>query len=277
MPIRANASDCSISLWMANRPRPSCLASCIAVVALSITRAGSSVAVEVVIPIDALICTSRPSRTNGRSNASRMRRATTVALRAPSVRSAQHHELIAADAGQRVAGPDDRSESFGNLRECGVADLVSERVVDRPEPVEVEVEHADRLAGPFAHRQCMGEPVEQQRPVGEPRQLVVERLLDEALLGFALLGDVAAGRLELADGAVGREDRRDRGLEPAERARCGDGAGGGTGSVRSLAGRSRRNAWTSASRVSEWARSTGWVPVSAAGSRSRSRRADGDT
>ena len=33
----------------------------------------------------------------------------------------------------------------------------------------------------------------------------MERLLDQALFGLALFGDVAAGALQLPDGAVGRE------------------------------------------------------------------------
>ena len=94
---------------------------------------------------------------------------------------------------------------------------MTERVVDRAETVEVDEQDADRLVGAFADREGVGHPVEQQRPVRQAGELVVERLLDEALLGLALLGDVPARRLELTDVALGGQDRRDHRLEPAER------------------------------------------------------------
>ena len=50
-------------------------------------------------------------------------------------------ELVAAEAGERVGGPEMMREPFGHLRQHRVADAVAERVVDDLEPVEVEVQH----------------------------------------------------------------------------------------------------------------------------------------
>ena len=130
---------------------------------------------------------------------------------------AQHHELVAPDAGEGVAGADDGGEALRHLAEHRVARGAPQGVVDGGEAVEVDEQHADRLQRPAADGERVGEPVEQQRPVGQPGELVVERLFDQALFGLALLGDVAARVLELPDAPVGCEDRGQGGLEPAER------------------------------------------------------------
>ena len=50
------------------------------------------------------------------------------------------HELVAADAGDQVAGPHVGVQAFGHLDQQFVAVAVSERVVDQLEAVEVEVQ-----------------------------------------------------------------------------------------------------------------------------------------
>ena len=110
----------------------------------------------------------------------------------------QHHELVASDAGEGVAGSNDRDQSLGDLRQCSVAHPVAECVVDRLEPVEIDEEHPDRLQGPATDGEGVSQAIEKERLVGQAGELVVEGLLDQALLGLALLGDVATGRLQTA-------------------------------------------------------------------------------
>ena len=57
---------------------------------------------------------------------------------------AQHGELVAAEARDGVAGPDDRLELARHLDEQLVTGIVAEAVVDVLEPVEVEERDADR-------------------------------------------------------------------------------------------------------------------------------------
>ena len=59
---------------------------------------------------------------------------------------AEHHELVAAEAGDDVVGPDRGREPLGGRRQQPVADLVAERVVDVAEPVDVDHQHGDLAA-----------------------------------------------------------------------------------------------------------------------------------
>ena len=51
---------------------------------------------------------------------------------------AEHHELVAPEAGHRVAGADDGSQPLGGAHQQFVAGGVAEAVVDQLEPVDVE-------------------------------------------------------------------------------------------------------------------------------------------
>ena len=58
-----------------------------------------------------------------------------------------------------------------------VAGIVAKRVVDLLEAVEVEHQQSDLLARAAIAGEGLGETVLEQRPVGEPGQLVVQRLV----------------------------------------------------------------------------------------------------
>ena len=65
----------------------------------------------------------------------------------------QQRELVAAEAGEQVLAAHHALEAARDLREEQVADAVAERVVHDLEPVDVEVQHADRAAvAPRARR-----------------------------------------------------------------------------------------------------------------------------
>ena len=100
----------------------------------------------------------------------------------------QHGELVAAEAGHGVAGAGGGAEAFGDSHEQAVAGRMPEAVVDRLEVVEVQEQHGDRIGAPVAAVHGMGEPVQEQRPVGQAGEGVVERLVVE------LLAPVSAAR-----------------------------------------------------------------------------------
>ena len=82
----------------------------------------------------------RPERLAPRSP--RCARHTAIAYRTSRDVLEQHGELVAAEAGDGVAGSD-RLEALGDLDQERVAGIVPEAVVDQLEPVEVEEEHPD--------------------------------------------------------------------------------------------------------------------------------------
>jgi hypothetical protein len=90
-------------------------------------------------------------------------------------------ELVAAEAGDRVAGPDGAGDALGDVAQHLVADVVPERVVDKLQPVQVDEEHRQRRPGPPRPRERVRQPVEQQRPVRQPGQRVVRRPVDQLL------------------------------------------------------------------------------------------------
>ena len=77
--------------------------------------------------------------------------------------------------------------------------LVPERVVDLLEPVEVQKQERQRLAGPQRRPDRLGDAVPEQHPVGKAGEVVVQRLMLQRLDVGVALGDVAhAGDVDLA-------------------------------------------------------------------------------
>jgi hypothetical protein len=77
----------------------------------------------------------------------------------------QEHELVASDACHGVGAARDALEPVSHLGEDAVADLVTERVVDALEIVEVD-EHQRQAAGSsFERAQGLAQPVHQRDPV----------------------------------------------------------------------------------------------------------------
>ena len=124
----------------------------------------------------------------------------------------QDRELVAAEAGGGVAGAGGAADAIGDGLQQLVADGVAERVVDRLEVVEVDEQHDDRVGLGTGDAQGVVHAVEEQRPVGEPGQLVVEGAVAELALEVALLGDVAERGDDAVDGGaadeVGDDDGR---------------------------------------------------------------------
>ena len=96
---------------------------------------------------------------------------------------AHDDELVAAEARHRVRGLERRFDSARDLDEQLVPGVVAEAVVDDLEPIDVEEQHRDVTRVARQPEQRLSEPVEQQRPVREPRERVVEGLVQQAVLG----------------------------------------------------------------------------------------------
>ena len=95
---------------------------------------------------------------------------------------AQHRELVAAHARERVALRDQRPEPHRDLAEQLVAALMAERVVDELEAVDVEHEHGDRAAVAGSECERVVHAVDEQRAVGQARERVVQRPVLDLLL-----------------------------------------------------------------------------------------------
>ncbi len=135
-------------------------------------------------------------------------------------------ELVAAEAGRRVARPEHLHDPLRDHLQQLVAAGMAEAVVHGLEVVEVEEQDGDRCAGAGAPGQGVLDPVREQAAVGQPGQAVMERLVAQFLheagvveghRGFvgerpgeaepALVEGESAGRVEL--------DRADR-LAPGD-------------------------------------------------------------
>ena len=94
----------------------------------------------------------------------------------------QERELVATEPGDRVHRAQHRLQPVRQPRQQAVAGGVPERVVDLLEVVDVEEQDRDRGVVAARAVQSDAEAVEEQRPVGEPRERVVERAVRELRL-----------------------------------------------------------------------------------------------
>ena len=81
----------------------------------------------------------------------------------------QHGELVAAEPRGGVGLAQARGDAPRDAAQQAVADRVAERVVDRLEAVEVDEEHRELLAAAPRRGDRLGEPVVEERAVGEAR------------------------------------------------------------------------------------------------------------
>ena len=127
----------------------------------------------------------------------------------------EHDELVAAEARDRVLGPQRGGDAVGGAAQHLVAARVAEAVVDRLEAVEVEEQHGQRGVLALQPADRVVEAVEEQHAVGQAGQRVVQRLVEQQLLG-------ALADEELADlRAERRGEARQVVVEPL-RARAGE-------------------------------------------------------
>ncbi len=168
------------------------------------------------MPMLTVVKTSLPSTITGSLSARWMRWARPTGSRRSSRPSQQHDELVAAETGHDVVGPQHADQALGRGEQQLVAGGVPERVVDDLEPVEVEEEQRHRPGRPVAPHQDAGQLVEQQGPVGQSGQRVVQRLVGQLGLGALQRGDVGGHGQDVVDPTVLGELGHGTGLEPLE-------------------------------------------------------------
>ena len=137
------------------------------------------------MPMLALTKTGWSPSTTGATSASSSRCATSIAPRSPGQPLAEHRELVAAHARERVARREQRREALGELGQQLVAAIVAEAVVDDLEAVEAEPEHRDGAAVAGGERERVVDAVDEQRAVRQRGQRVVQG----AVLGLLLESD----------------------------------------------------------------------------------------
>ena len=102
-------------------------------------------------------------------------------------------ELVAAPAGQGVLRPQERTEALGHLHQHGVADQMSDGVVDQLEPIEVEKEHGHEAVAPVEATQRVPQPVHEHGAIGDAGQRIGRCLVLEVEFGLPAIADVADG------------------------------------------------------------------------------------
>ncbi len=107
----------------------------------------------------------------------------------------QHDELVAAQAPDGVRAAGHAQQAGADLAQQVVAGGMPEAVVDALEAVDVDVQGRHRRLGPPRAQQHLLGAVDDQHPVGQAGERIVQRLVAELALG----GDEVALRQELAN------------------------------------------------------------------------------
>jgi hypothetical protein len=105
-------------------------------------------------------------------------------------------ELVAAQAGHRVGGPQRLAQPEGDLLQELVAGQVPERVVDVFEAIQVDDAQRERPPVALRHADGLRQTVLQQHAVGQAGQAVVQGLMRQRLFGPLALGDVVDDRVQ---------------------------------------------------------------------------------
>ena len=91
-------------------------------------------------------------------------------------------ELVAAEPGGHVAGAQHRPEAIADGHQQRIAGSVTEAVVDELEVVQVDEQDDRHGPARIAGFEARGDDLGEQRPIGEPGQRVVQRLVVQLLL-----------------------------------------------------------------------------------------------
>ncbi|MNQ38723.1 hypothetical protein D3C85_523160 [compost metagenome] len=99
----------------------------------------------------------------------------------------QHHELVAGEPAHDIRRTRQTAQTLRHIAQQRIADRVAQRIVDLLEAVQIQEQHRNPLAFRFGARDRLLGLRQQQIPVGQPRQLVVERQLANARTRFLAL------------------------------------------------------------------------------------------
>ena len=126
------------------------------------------------MPMLASELTGTPATSTSTASVRCTRSSTTRALAGVDARE-HEAELVAAEAGERVARPEHLGERRGDVPQVGVAVVVAERVVHFLEAVEVDDRDPDRFARPARRRDRVRDAVAEQRAVRQAGEEIVQR------------------------------------------------------------------------------------------------------
>ncbi len=115
-------------------------------------------------------------------------------------------EFVATEPRDGVRLPDQSLQLLGDGDQQGISDRMTERVVDRLEPVQIEAQDRARLAALHAAKR-LDQPLMEQGPVGKVRQGVVQRHMDDLAFRLDPVRDVRERR---HPGSVGHGPMGDR-------------------------------------------------------------------
>ena len=99
----------------------------------------------------------------------------------------QHDELVAAEARDRIAVAQHRTQPAGNRHQHRVAHMMAVVVVDRFEVIDIDVVRGERAAVTPGGEQSLFEAILQQRAVRQTREHVAECERVQVLGAIALL------------------------------------------------------------------------------------------
>ena len=175
------------------------------------------------MPIDALTNASRPWISNGTGEFALDALREMFGVGGLADVMDQEHELVAAEARDRVARAQRGAQPAADLFEQSVAEAVPPAVVDPLEAIEIQEEDGERTAAvttsaTSAHQRHR-QPIAEQHPIGQSGQRIVERRGRQALLELLVASDVVRHPEDLARHAVGVDDRPLDGLQPAHPSR----------------------------------------------------------
>jgi hypothetical protein len=127
---------------------------------------------------------------------------------------ADENELVAAEPRERVTWPHHGLESFRQAHQQAVAGGVPQTVIDDLELVDVEEQHAHVSGGPASAGQRTVDAFDQQLPVRQACQRVMQCLVREHGFGLFAGGDVLQMQEEVSRPAVRVGDEGDAQLGP---------------------------------------------------------------
>ena len=141
----------------------------------------------------------------------------------PIHRGLNDGKFVAAKPRNDVGFPQTASQALRHGLQQFVAALMSERVVDALEFVEVQIEHRELLAAPDALQRLL-ELLAEEQPVGQVSQRVVVRQMRDPLLRKLAVGDVLdhAQQILRLSRAVANDHLLRRDVAPAIAAQCNE-------------------------------------------------------
>jgi hypothetical protein len=129
---------------------------------------------------------------------------------------AQHDELVAAEAADRVGSPHAAGEAPGDLAQHLVADLVPERVVDQLVVIDVHEHDRDGPFAPAGRGEGLLGTRGEERAVRQTGERIVQTLMRELGRGVRVAvrgGELAGAARSQQSEPQQRADRRDEGRE----------------------------------------------------------------